>query len=187
MQVNLIAAMTLDGVIGIGDKLPWKRMKTDMKRFKDLTSNCPVLMGHNTFESLKRYSGGKDFILPTRKKYVLSNGIIDCGTDTVAMRGEPEQIINCIRKNNPDSTLWIIGGASVYQTYMEYCDSLYITNVFTKVESSDPNVVRFHLIPSLTLGTVNGIRYRIKDLQNVPKDENNEFESQFITFEREKE
>jgi dihydrofolate reductase len=186
MQVNLIAAMTLNGVIGVGDKLPWKHMRTDMHRFKELTSNCPVLMGHNTFESLKKYANGKE-ILPSRRKYVVSNSTIDGGKDTVVMRGTPDQIMGCIRRDNQDSTLWIIGGAQIYETYMPFCDHLYLTTVFTEVESSDPNITRFHFIPSLSLGTINGFRYRIVDFQQVPQDDDNEFESQFITFEKERE
>ena len=59
-----IAAMSLNRVIGAGNKIPW-HLSEDFKWFKKMTSGNVVIMGRKTFESL-----GKP--LPNRINIVLS-------------------------------------------------------------------------------------------------------------------
>ena len=37
-------------LIGAGNALPW-RLKSDLRRFRKITMNHPLIMGRNTFES----------------------------------------------------------------------------------------------------------------------------------------
>ena len=50
MTVRLIAAMSSEGIIGIGNDLPWS-LKDDLKHFKALTMGRAVVMGSKTFDS----------------------------------------------------------------------------------------------------------------------------------------
>ena len=59
-----IAAMSLNRVIGAGNKIPW-HLPEDFKWFKQMTTGNVVIMGRKTFESL-----GKP--LPNRINIVLS-------------------------------------------------------------------------------------------------------------------
>ena len=59
-----IAAMSLNRVIGAGNKIPW-HLPEDFKWFKQTTMGNVVVMGRKTFESL-----GKP--LPNRKNLVLT-------------------------------------------------------------------------------------------------------------------
>ena len=59
-----IAAMSLNRVIGTGNKIPW-HLPEDFKWFKQTTMGNVVVMGRKTFESL-----GKP--LPNRKNLVLT-------------------------------------------------------------------------------------------------------------------
>ncbi|WP_083090452.1 dihydrofolate reductase [Actinomyces vulturis] len=45
MQVTLMWAQDINGVIGVDGALPWDCPK-DLKRFKELTMGKPVIMGH---------------------------------------------------------------------------------------------------------------------------------------------
>src|SRR4051812_37480961 len=56
--------MSLNRVIGAGNKIPW-HLPEDFKWFKQMTSGHVVVMGRKTFESL-----GKP--LPNRKNLILS-------------------------------------------------------------------------------------------------------------------
>ena len=49
-----IVATDENGLIGLGDKLPWGRVKEDMEFFKSKTLNHVVIMGFNTIQSLPR-------------------------------------------------------------------------------------------------------------------------------------
>ena len=51
MQIVLIAAVADNGVIGQGGTMPW-RLKSDMRHFRALTTDKPVVMGRKTYLSL---------------------------------------------------------------------------------------------------------------------------------------
>ena len=59
-----IAAMSLNRVIGAGDKIPW-HLPEDFKWFKKMTMGNVIVMGRKTFEGLGRP-------LPNRKNLVLT-------------------------------------------------------------------------------------------------------------------
>src|SRR5438874_8105014 len=59
-----VAAMSLNRVIGAGNKIPW-HLPEDFKWFKQLTSGHLIVMGRKTFESI-----GKP--LPNRTTIVVS-------------------------------------------------------------------------------------------------------------------
>ena len=50
-----IVATTEDGLIGIGNKLPWGFVKEDMKFFKSKTLHHVVLMGWNTVSGASEF------------------------------------------------------------------------------------------------------------------------------------
>ena len=65
MKVILIAAIGLNGELGLDNKLLWKS-PSDLNMFKTITEGHPIIMGNNTFKSLPG-------ILPKRKHIVISN------------------------------------------------------------------------------------------------------------------
>ena len=67
-KVAAIVAMSENRVIGINNSLPWY-LPEDLKRFKKLTTGCPVIMGRKTFESLPT----KFRPLPDRRNIVISS------------------------------------------------------------------------------------------------------------------
>ena len=67
MKISIIAAVSLNGVIGKDNRLLW-RLSKDMKWFKEHTSNRHILMGRKTFESLGRP-------LPNRINMVVSRNL----------------------------------------------------------------------------------------------------------------
>ena len=65
--ISHVVALSNNNVIGKDNDLPWN-LKTDLKHFKDYTSNKIIVMGRKTFESI-----GKP--LPNRINYIVSNTI----------------------------------------------------------------------------------------------------------------
>ncbi|PNG25137.1 dihydrofolate reductase [Methylocella silvestris] len=63
----LVAALGENGVIGVGDRLPF-RLPSDLKRFRALTWGKPLLMGRKTFVSIGRPLPGRETIVVTRDK-----------------------------------------------------------------------------------------------------------------------
>lgn len=126
MTIVAIAAVSDDYTIGNQGKIPWHNSE-DLKRFKELTSvpNSAVLMGRKTWESLPVVDGEK---LPGRTKIVL--------TRTKRPHGKNTIFISDFHESTPDEfislgikTLYIIGGAEVYQKTYYFTDSLLLTRI----------------------------------------------------------
>ncbi len=121
--MKAIVAVDLKWGIGKDNKLLFQ-IPSDLKRFQELTANGIVIMGRNTYDSLPHKSG-----LPGRTNIVLSHRPIDSPT-----------IRSCefdglmIKPDKHTDNVFVIGGASVYELLLPYCDTVYLTRVWKNVE-----------------------------------------------------
>lgn len=132
-ELALIAALDRRGAIGRGNALPW-HLPDDLKRFKALTLDAPVLMGRRTAESLGR-------ALPRRRNLVLSRqgATPFAGMQAVSALDEALALVDDAPR------LWVIGGGEVYALCLPRADSLYLTRVDTEVEGADAFFPQFDL------------------------------------------
>lgn len=113
-----IAAMSLNRVIGAGNKIPW-HLPEDFRWFKQMTTGHVLIMGRKTFESI-----GKP--LPNRTTVVLSRS---------ANSIPGVQVVSGLDSINPKAdglagrTLFICGGAELYEQALPLCSDLYLTLV----------------------------------------------------------
>jgi dihydrofolate reductase len=120
--MKLIVAIDEKGGIGKDGILPWN-LKEDMSFFKEMTSGGIVIMGRSCFESIPE----KFRPLPNRLNVVLTrfnntqypgclvyNSIYDVLNDDYLMS-----------KGNT----WVIGGAQIYESFINIVDELYVTHV----------------------------------------------------------
>ena len=115
MLISFVVAMGKNKVIGKNNSLPWT-MPADMKRFKELTLNKPVIMGRKTFESI-----GKP--LPKRKNIVITH---DKNYDAEG----------CIVAHSIDEALnaagnakeaMVIGGSQIFREFFSKANKIYLT------------------------------------------------------------
>ena len=79
-KVSIIAAMNEgDRAIGCEGKLLWK-ISPDLKRFKELTTGHPIIMGRKTFESIGRVLPNRTNIVITRNPEYKAEGAIVVGS-----------------------------------------------------------------------------------------------------------
>jgi dihydrofolate reductase len=62
----IIVASDLDGAIGCDRDIPWKHT-ADMKRFKETTMGCALIVGRTTFETLPSSMPGRSIIVVTSR------------------------------------------------------------------------------------------------------------------------
>ena len=62
----MVAAVARNGVIGAKGQLPW-HLPEDLKHFRKITLNHPVIMGRRTWESLGKALPGRENIVVSRK------------------------------------------------------------------------------------------------------------------------
>lgn len=126
VNIKLIIAIDKNGGMGINNKLPWK-LKDDLKHFKQETSNCPIIMGRKTYESLPG-------ILPDREHIVLSNTLKE-GNTNVSVFSDIKNLIDYLNDNYKNA--YVIGGANIVKQFIKYnlLDELIITKVNTIAET----------------------------------------------------
>ena len=107
MRINLVVALDRLGTIGREGALPW-RLPADLRRFRDITTGHPIIMGRKTWESLGR-------ALPGRRNIVISRTKSFDPTDAECFDSLERAIAAC--QNN--SLAFIIGGAQVYEQALE--------------------------------------------------------------------
>jgi dihydrofolate reductase len=115
MIVSLIAALANNNVIGYINQLPW-HLPADLKHFKALTLDKPILMGRCTYESI-----GK--ALPGRRNIVISRqqNFIAPGCEVV------KSVEEALRLTADVAEVMVIGGAKLYQQTLPLANYMYLT------------------------------------------------------------
>mgnify|MGYP001157397781 FL=1 len=128
MIISLIAAIDRNGVIGSDGDLPWN-IPSDLKKFREITSNKPIIMGRKTWDSIGRPLPNRDNIVISKNKNLHLEGAI--------LASSPEQAITFAKqkaKERDTDEIMIIGGGYIYNEFIVNSDRLYITEVDMEVE-----------------------------------------------------
>ncbi|MCH5240103.1 MAG: dihydrofolate reductase [Muribaculaceae bacterium] len=124
-RIGIIVAIGRDGAIGRNGNLIW-RIPADLKRFKEITLGHPIIMGRKTWESLPKRP------LPGRRNIILSKN--------PQFMAEGAEIVSSIEQAleiTKDETPFVIGGASIYETFLPFADGLYLTVVEGSCDDAD--------------------------------------------------
>lgn len=146
----MIAAIGRNRELGKGPDLIWP-IPDDLKRFKEITTGHPIIMGSKTFESIGRP-------LPNRQNIVISRD-----TNYVAEGAETAvSIEDAIEKAKGDE-VFIIGGGQIYTLGLPFADKLYMTLIDQEEKEADVFFPPYeHLFPkkkTVGEGTHEGIIY----------------------------
>lgn len=128
--MEMIVCVDLNWGIGSENNLLF-RLKTDMEFFKNVTRRKTLLMGRKTYESLsvKPLPNRRNVVLTSTQKYT-----------SIRNLEYITSIENAIEKYDD---IVCIGGSSVYEQCLNYCDIIYVTKVFhcgSNVDSYFPNI-----------------------------------------------
>jgi len=129
MNLIIIVAASENNVIGINGKIPW-RIKEDIRRFKELTFDHPVIMGRKTYESIPE----KFRPLPQRENIILSQTLGRKEGIYVA-RSVDEALIAAALGNNKEP--YIIGGEQVYNSFLDLSNRIELTRVHRNYNDGD--------------------------------------------------
>jgi dihydrofolate reductase len=156
-MVKIIVAMSNNRVIGNNNELIW-RLSSDLKRFKELTTGHPVVMGRKTYESI-----GKP--LPNRRNIIITRNLeyeVN-GCEVVSSLEEALLLTN--------NDCFIIGGGEIYKQSLEVADKIYLTLVHKDFEGDTT-------FPEL------GKEWATIDTKDFDADEKNEYNYSFIEYDR---
>ncbi len=126
MSIKMIAAVALNGVIGNKNTMPW-HLPRDLQYFKSVTRGHIIAMGMKTFTSIGCRA------LPERETYVLTR-------DTSKMANRYPKVTfvasidDILRLAKTPQQIFICGGGELYEQFLPYADTLYITNIEVEVD-----------------------------------------------------
>lgn len=123
VPIILVVAVAENGVIGRDNQLPW-RIKSDLKFFKSVTLNKPVVMGRKTYRSIGKPLPGRTNIVITRQQDFAAPGIlVASGIDQAlsAARGD------ALRRGA--DAIAVIGGTEIFAQTLPLADRLILTLV----------------------------------------------------------
>ena len=126
MEIVFVVAIAENGIIGAGNAIPW-RLKSDMARFKALTSGKPVVMGRKTFVSIGRPLQGRTNIVVTRDASFRADGVVVTHSFTDAKAIATGEALRRFA-----TEIAVIGGAEIYAQWMNSADRLEITEVHAR-------------------------------------------------------
>lgn len=139
----LIVACDNNGVIGLNNKMPW-HLPEDLKRFRKLTINQTVIMGKNTFESIKKP-------LEDRINIVISSTMID-DRDDIRVATSIDDAIKIAKTYNNKN--YIIGGSTIYEQFLKLnkIDVIELTIINEPVTKGDAFFPVQEILNSTTYG-----------------------------------
>lgn len=126
--MKIIVAVDKEWNIGYKNDLLFN-IPEDMKFFRSTTLNKIVVMGRKTLES---FPNSKP--LKNRINIVLSHS--DMNIEGAEFVKNVDELINNIKKYNTDD-VYVIGGSSIYELLMPYCDTAIITHIDDIAEKAD--------------------------------------------------
>jgi dihydrofolate reductase len=128
-HISLVIAIAENGVIGAHGAIPW-RLKSDMLRFKALTTGKPFVMGRKTWESFpKRPLPGRPNLVVTRDaNYEALGGEVFGSVEAAVGRGKVLAAALGVDE------VMIVGGAEIYKQALAFASRIYLTEVHARPE-----------------------------------------------------
>nr|WP_298053046.1 dihydrofolate reductase [uncultured Lachnoanaerobaculum sp.] len=127
--MNII--VSVDKKWGIGNKGKLLvSIPRDKKLFREETTGKVIIMGHNTLLSLpgSQPLAGRENIVLSRDKSLSIKG--------ATVLNSVDACMDYLKKNNiKDSDVFVIGGESVYNDFLPYCDIAHITYIDYEYEA----------------------------------------------------
>lgn len=124
-MLSIIVATDLNNTIGLNNVMPW-HLSQDLAYFKKTTLNKTVIIGRKTFEGM-----GKP--LPKRKTIIVTKDKnFEYSHENVSIENDLIEILR--RYENSEEEIFIIGGAKIYETAMDYTNKIYLTKIYKHFE-----------------------------------------------------
>jgi dihydrofolate reductase len=130
-KLSIIAAVSLDGIIGVGNNIPWY-IPEDLNHYKSVTTGNHIIISSKTYDLLPEVAK------KNREYYVLSRNL---NSD----KYYPNQFtsVNELLEyfdSNEDfngKTIYIAGGSQIYEQLIDHCNEAIISWVDILIKEGD--------------------------------------------------
>ena len=144
-------------------KLLWN-IPEDLKRFRELTMDHPVIMGRKTFESVlsylkKPFPGRTNIVITRDKNYKYEDAVVVDSVESALKEA----------KNSPGSNeIFIIGGGQIFEQALPFANRIYLTLVDGQYDADTffPDYSQFKkVLNKKEMQTENGLKFSWQTLE----------------------
>jgi len=178
-SISYVVARSYPGyVIGNKNRLPW-HLKSDLKRFKEITYGHPIIMGRKTHLSIGRPLPGRtNIVLSRTADQNIENDFWQRTETAVIWAGNLASALyfaDVIAIAREQKDIFVIGGAEMYALFNKLFNKIYLTEVLTGKEIAGDAKFNFR---------VDKRQWETFADQNLPAGPGDEFPSRFRVLER---
>lgn len=158
-KISIIVAIAgKKRVIGKKGGMAWY-IPEELKRFKSITMNHPIIMGRKTHESIGKALKGRTNIIITRDENYKAEGCL--------VVTSLDEALNLAQKQEGSDEIFIIGGGQIYQEAINMADKLYLTYIDKEIEGDVffPDYSQFKQTSQSDWQESEGIRYKFLELE----------------------
>lgn len=164
--MNVIAAVDANWAIGNKNQL-LVQIPNDQKHFREETTGKVVVLGRKTLATFPQgmpLANRKNIILSRNPAFKVKNAVVVHSLETLL-----EEL-----KQYPSEDIYIIGGGSIYEQLLPYCDICHITKIDQKYEADCyfPNLdekKEWRLTQDSEEQTYFDLEYRFLKYERLPK------------------
>ena len=120
---SIIVAYNRKKAIGKDNDLLFKD-REDLKRFKELTSGHPIIMGRKTHESIGRLLPDRTNIIVSRDRNYVPLGFPSYLVESL---GAAVMIAETVADDAGLDEVFIIGGGEIYKQALPLCNAIYVS------------------------------------------------------------
>lgn len=124
--ITLLAAVAENGVIGRDNDLPW-RLRTDLRRFRQITWGKPLIMGRRNWESIGRPLPGRETVVLSRQP-----GFGPPGAHVACAWEDARAQAAALASRMGVDEICVVGGAEIYRLALPETDRMHLTRVHAR-------------------------------------------------------
>ena len=128
LPLVIVVAVAENGVIGHDNRLLW-HIRSDLRRFRDLTWGKPMIMGRRTFESIGKPLPGRETVVLTRDPAFAAEGVHVARSWEEAV-ATAERLAGAMGAE----AVAVVGGAEIYALALPLADRIHLTEVHAAPE-----------------------------------------------------
>ena len=175
LELGMIWAQGHGRAIGRDGDIPW-HVPEDLALFKRVTMGHPVIMGRTTWESLptqfRPLPGRPNIVLTSQTSYDAPGATVVNNWDEALAAAERLARSATPPARSATPRAWIMGGASIYESGLDFATGLVVTDIDQAIEGADafaPQLPDWEIIAAHPdrgwLTSTSGIQYRFTALR----------------------
>lgn len=181
-KLSIIAAIGKNRELGKNGKMPW-HISEDFKRFKQITSGHPVIMGRKTWESLpvKPLPGRCNIVITRDSKFKINDStrprLVEITRSLGDAIGKADEMLKSPKGTSSGAQvqhdtgegeeIFVIGGGQIFEQAISLADKLYLTVIDANFDADTffPDYSGFKKVVLEQEGESQGFKYKFIELE----------------------